>query len=136
MNVNQKLLYGRIGDTIKERRREFGWSQEHLAKLAGLERTSVTHIESARQKAPLHVLYRLCQELTLDVGVLFPPIEDVTVEEAGDRPVEVIEMNRHTAARPKTAAFISGQLEQWPAHNKHQSQSAPRATGRKISPRS
>ena len=103
MHINDELLYNLIGQRLKARREELGYSQAWLADRVGLIRTSITNIEAGRQKLPLHSLYEIC--LTLDVD----PIEVLpTTGEVGTHEREEVVIDEKTRRRvpPETAKFI------------------------------
>lgn len=77
MSIDDSLLYGIIGERLKQRRLEAKVTQEQLAKAAGVLRTSVTNIEAGRQKPPLHLLYRMCVALDVEVSSIVPSNEEV-----------------------------------------------------------
>src|SRR5262245_11222928 len=47
-------------------------SQDRVAQLVGLKRTSLTNIESGRQHPPLHVLCDIVTHLNVTVGEVLP----------------------------------------------------------------
>ena len=59
-------LYEQLGKRIRNRRREFGLSQEELADRCGLGRTSIVHIELGRQRTPLHVVWTIAGALGIE----------------------------------------------------------------------
>lgn len=65
-------LYKAIGAAIKKARTELGLSQEDLAKMVHLTRTSITNLESGKQQVPLHTLYEIAAAIDRDVRVLLP----------------------------------------------------------------
>jgi len=79
--ISDSKLYATLGSRIRELREgEDGrkrMTQAELAKQVGLERTSITNIEKGSQKVPLHVLYRLCEVLEVDVLSVLPKLNDV-----------------------------------------------------------
>ncbi|MDX2004548.1 MAG: helix-turn-helix transcriptional regulator [Meiothermus sp.] len=91
MPIEEAVLYRELGKRLRERRDALGKKQEDVAKYVGLERTSVTNIEKGVQKPPLHLLYRLCECLDVEVVEILPTLasvkkdERVTVEFAGKR---------------------------------------------------
>lgn len=54
-------------------------NQEKLGQVLGLTRTSVTNIESGKQKISLDTLYKLCEEFSVEVSDLLPKLADVVV---------------------------------------------------------
>lgn len=102
MILNDDLLYRYVGARLRRRRNELGMSQGELANAVGLLRTSVTNIEAGRQKAPLHILYKICAVLDIEVSVLLPPVSDIA-------PKEMISVRTQSGAQPvppKTADFL------------------------------
>jgi len=65
-------LYKEIGERLRLARKEKGLTQDQVAAAISLERTSVTNIESGRQRLPLHTLYQYCGLLGVPVAALLP----------------------------------------------------------------
>lgn len=70
--VDQKLLYKIIGERIRKARLDAGLSQAELAEANGQLRTSISNIESGRQRPSLHLLYQLCGHLGIEPLSLLP----------------------------------------------------------------
>jgi DNA-binding XRE family transcriptional regulator len=70
-------LYKIIGERIAAKRKELGMTQDDLAHSVGLLRTSITNIEAGRQKAPLHLLFRLCTNLGIELVSIMPSNKQV-----------------------------------------------------------
>jgi transcriptional regulator with XRE-family HTH domain len=78
--VNEASLYKALGERIRILRLPgdgIRMTQAKLAEEVGLERTSITNIEKGNQKVPLHVLYRICEALQVNLADVLPPISDV-----------------------------------------------------------
>lgn len=93
-----------LGERVRQiREAQPGMSQEALADVLELQRTSVTNIEGGRQKLTLEALYRLCDHFSLEPYAVLPRLEDVRVADE----LHVVE---HGGARlqvtPKTADLI------------------------------
>lgn len=71
------MLYRIIGERLRERRLEANVTQAQLAEAAGVLRTSITNIEAGRQKPPLHLLYKMCMALDVEVSSIVPTNEEV-----------------------------------------------------------
>lgn len=82
MDIDERLLYGIIGERLKQRRLEAHATQAQLAEATGVLRTSVTNIEAGRQKLPLHLLYRMCVALDVEVASIVPSNEEVAGQPA------------------------------------------------------
>ena len=65
-------FYDEIGRRIGIARRKFNWTQQELADSVGLTRTSVTNIESGRQKLLLHTAVKIAGQLNIDIGEILP----------------------------------------------------------------
>lgn len=60
-------------NTIRQRRKELGLSQEELAKRCGVSRQTVNAIENNRYDPTLALAFRLAKELQVTVDLLFTP---------------------------------------------------------------
>jgi transcriptional regulator with XRE-family HTH domain len=67
-------LYGSVGKSIRERRRQLGWTQERLAKTLSMSRASIANIESGRQKLLVHTLLEFATALQVDAADLLPRV--------------------------------------------------------------
>ncbi len=70
--AQQSEFYRQIGDSIRKYRTRRKLSQDALAQLVGLTRTSLTNIENGRQHPPLHIICDIAEQLEVDVTVLLP----------------------------------------------------------------
>ena len=68
----QVAFYRRLGENIRAARKRSKLSQDALAKLVGLTRTSLTNIENGRQHPPLHTLCEIVERLRVDISELLP----------------------------------------------------------------
>jgi transcriptional regulator with XRE-family HTH domain len=66
-------FYQQLGENIRKCRKRRKLSQDALAKLVGLTRTSLTNIESGRQHPPLHTFCEIVEQLKVDISELLPP---------------------------------------------------------------
>jgi transcriptional regulator with XRE-family HTH domain len=65
-------FYREVGRRVKNARKARSLTQEALASLVSLTRTSITNIEKGRQKILLHTLADLAKALQVDYAVLLP----------------------------------------------------------------
>jgi transcriptional regulator with XRE-family HTH domain len=65
-------IYRRLGQSIKSQREKQKVTQEELAQRIGLKRTSITNIESGKQKVQLHTLYSIANVLNVLPERLLP----------------------------------------------------------------
>lgn len=70
--AQQAEFYRQLGANIRQCRERRQFSQEALARMVGLTRTSLTNIESGRQHPPLHTLYEIVEQLNADYGEVIP----------------------------------------------------------------
>jgi DNA-binding XRE family transcriptional regulator len=77
--AQQTEFYGRIGAGLRTLRKRRKLSQDALAKLVGLTRTSLTNIESGRQHPPLHTFCDIVEQLQADFHDVVPRPLPMTV---------------------------------------------------------
>lgn len=68
----QEKLYRAVGENIKKCRAVNGTTQEQLATLINLSRTSVVNIEQGRQHPSLHLLLQIADCLSVTLHELIP----------------------------------------------------------------
>ena len=93
--ITNKAFYTEVGRRIRDARKKIGLTQEALASLASLTRTSITNIEKGRQRLLLHTLADLAWALHVDPAQLVPSRDIATTknleELLKDRPAETRE---------------------------------------------
>lgn len=67
-------FYLKLGSLIREKREAKGITQESLAWMVALSRTSITNIEKGRQKLLLHTFLDISSALELKPEALLPKI--------------------------------------------------------------
>lgn len=81
MSSFTSVLYSILGERIKNRREEMGFSQQQLAEFISstyeLKRSSISNIERGRQQPPLHIIYEICKVLKFDVQMILPTYSEV-----------------------------------------------------------
>ena len=70
--MNHEWVYPEIGGLIRQRRKRQKLTQEKLAPLVGLSRTSLANIESGRQKLLVHQIYAFAAALDMKPEDLLP----------------------------------------------------------------
>mgnify|MGYP000868033912 CR=1 FL=1 len=70
--MNHEWVYPEIGRLIRQCRKRQNFTQEKLALLVGLSRTSLANIESGRQKLLIHQIYAFAAALGMEPGDLLP----------------------------------------------------------------
>lgn len=73
--MNNSPIKKQIGANIQKFRKQLGWSQQELADLMGLSRTSIINIESGRHGLPLTEFYKLCCLFVIPPNDIFPKIK-------------------------------------------------------------
>ena len=68
--------FARLGDRVQELRARKGWTQQQLAKSAGLDRTYISGLEHGKQNPTVGALLRLARalEVSLDRLVILDPV--------------------------------------------------------------
>lgn len=68
----QDKFYLELGRRIRTARLHFNLTQEQLADLLSLSRTSITNIEKGKQKILAHTLVELSEKLRVPINKLIP----------------------------------------------------------------
>jgi transcriptional regulator with XRE-family HTH domain len=98
--AQQGEFYRQLGESIRKCRNKRKLSQDALAKLVGLTRTSLTNIESGRQHPPLHTFCEIVEQLKADFAELLPrPL-------AASGPIDVEALAGSQLRGAKELAFI------------------------------
>jgi transcriptional regulator with XRE-family HTH domain len=104
--IIQDLLYSHIGQQLKSHREKKGLTQSQLAERVGLERTSITNIESGKQRLPLHILFGVCHSLGVSPVEVMPRVEQVT---ESSRDLQLVSLGHFQGALPRgIAALVTG----------------------------
>lgn len=69
-------FYDEFGRRLRRARLDAELTQEQVATVVGMSRTSVTNIEAGRQQIPLHLLVRLAGAVGVEPADLLPDNED------------------------------------------------------------
>lgn len=76
MNIPQyDWIWLIIGSRIQLLRKEQGLTQEFLAAQVGLTRTSITNLESGKQRVNLETLYDIAEWLDVEIYDLLPRLQ-------------------------------------------------------------
>jgi len=70
-------LYSAIGQNARSAREQVGLSQDQLASLVGISRTSMAQFEAGHQHLPLETIYQVAQALSADIYALLPSLRDL-----------------------------------------------------------
>lgn len=103
--IDVDRLYQQIGKAIHDLRqaKKPKLTQAALAEILGVTRTSITNIEKGEQRIPLHLLYTLCANLSVQISDVIPVVEDIV----GQSPNTTSRLpDQSTKMPPKTAALI------------------------------
>jgi transcriptional regulator with XRE-family HTH domain len=72
--MDERELYRELGRAIAGRRKHLEFTQQAVAKRAGMSRASLANIEVGRQKVLVHQLYGLAAALSLDSPARLLPV--------------------------------------------------------------
>lgn len=108
MAIDERQLYTLIGTHLRERRRSLRFTQQYLAKRLGVERTSVANIEAGAQRPPVHILFRCCEVLQMEIADFLPPVHAVVRDGAP----EEVAVGGQAAMMPPMAASLARELLQ------------------------
>ena len=100
-------LYVSLGRMIRSRRARVEMTQDELARLVGMTRTSITNIERGRQKVQLHTLYDIAAALGVSTQDLLPPAK-VPAESIENRLPEELTAGLTAAERQWAARLLVG----------------------------
>ena len=105
--LDEKKLSAAIGSRIKQLRRMQTpeMNQARLGKILGLTRTSITNIESGRQKLTVDTLFKLCEAFSVEVSELVPKVSDVAAP-----PKQIVVGGQSFDVPAKAAGVISNLL--------------------------
>lgn len=106
--IDDEFLYRHVGEFVRRRRIAAGLTQAELAERAKVLRTSIANIEAGRQKAPLHVLYKLCVSLGVEARWMLPTNAEVTRMETVAMPLDGVVKQ----VPPKTAELLERLLRE------------------------
>ena len=83
--IDRKKLYEEVGRRVKAARDAHtpSLTQGELAEKLNVERTSITNIEKGTQRATLHFLYLLAQQLQIPLARLLPSLDDEKIAVSG-----------------------------------------------------
>jgi transcriptional regulator with XRE-family HTH domain len=84
MQIQEDRLYLHVGERLKRRREEKRITQAMLSQRSGVDRSSIANIEGGRQRPSLHVLYKLCAALEIEVSAILPSNVEVVSQRAAD----------------------------------------------------
>lgn len=103
----KRRLYRKVGAVLRKERDRHDLTQEQLAAMAGLKRTTITNIEAGRNGVPLFTLFKLADALDLEPHDLIPHRDDLRERSR----VPVVVGGRRTEVPEETAAMISRLLD-------------------------
>ena len=70
--VKENIFYLEVGRRIKKARKSLHLTQQQLAELLDLNRTSITNIEKGKQKILAYMLVQIAEKLRITVNDLLP----------------------------------------------------------------
>lgn len=78
-NADEEAVYRAVGERIRTAREQQAdkLSQANLAKKLEISRASIVNIEAGRQHAPLYLLWKIAQQLDVELVSLIPSRADL-----------------------------------------------------------
>lgn len=76
MPTTHDPFYEHLGERLRERRQSKRVTQEDLAQVLGLNRTTVVNIEKGRQRLAVHQLVQIADHLGCTPGELIPSLAE------------------------------------------------------------
>ncbi|MFN3773481.1 helix-turn-helix domain-containing protein [Cloacibacterium normanense] len=73
----KESLYPIVGERIQDIRKEYSISQQELANVLNLSRTSVSNIENGRHPIFLHHIYTIAEKFNIPLDKILPSVFDV-----------------------------------------------------------
>ena len=73
----KEALYPIVGQRIQDIRKEYNISQQELADVLNLSRTSVSNIENGRHPIFLHHIYTIAEKFSIPLEKILPSVFDV-----------------------------------------------------------
>ncbi len=70
----------KIGERIRELRKEKGYSQESFACEVGLDRTYMGSVERGERNIAALNLIRIAKILEVEIGALFPAVKSLSID--------------------------------------------------------
>lgn len=107
--IDEQEFYTWLGSRVKEYRKKKKLTQEDLAQLSLLKRTTVTNIENGKQKSPLHVIVAICYTLEIELSDLIPSISDLLGSKV--TAFEYINIGSTSKPVPKNVADIISRIQ-------------------------
>jgi transcriptional regulator with XRE-family HTH domain len=98
----EEQLYAELGVRVRAEREARRWTQEALAALVGVSRSSIANVERGQQYAPLHVVLQLAKVFSVPLDALVPT------------PAEVLARTGATQASSGAVVNIGGQHQDLP----------------------
>jgi transcriptional regulator with XRE-family HTH domain len=102
MAAPQGKFYEELGRRVAAAREKRDLSQQKLAELLGLSRTSVTNIEKGRQPVDIHVLVRIANTLGVALLKLVPE------ESLFKKPENVVDIDKYEGDERRFIESILG----------------------------
>lgn len=106
-----RRLYLELGVRVRRHREAADITQEALASMVGVSRSSIANIERGQQHAPVHVLLALAEALRVDMGTLLPTHEELVGLVAVSRDVpKFVSIDGESSLMPPDVVELVGKL--------------------------
>ncbi len=105
---NKDAFYTEVGRRVRKARDERGLTQEALATLVSLTRTSITNIEKGRQKLLAHTVMDLAAALKVTPSTLLPENQSI----GNDKKLDQLLKDRSPKERAWVKSILSSQQKE------------------------
>ncbi|AMV18546.1 substrate-binding domain-containing protein [Planctomyces sp. SH-PL14] len=100
--------YNQSGHRVRKRRSELGWTQDELARRAGISRSAVTAVEAERLVPSVEAALGIARALQTTVEALFSPVDPATSTEVWAWPPAA-------STSPAWTATVGNRIVRYPA---------------------
>jgi len=107
--LNEDLLYKLVGERLAAaRKRKLSLTQDSIAELLGISRTSVSNIERGIQKAPLSLIYLYCIQIEKNIDEIIPSLDEVVTKKTGT----TVTIDGKSIVLPDSVAKLIGTIDE------------------------
>lgn len=115
--INIDHLYKIVGSKLQQTREEKKLTQQQFADQVGVTRTSISNIETGKQRSPLSLLYLICKNLQIELKNILPSIEELNDIENHDIKFQTI-LNPDSLENPHLLDIIKKTQKELKQNNK------------------
>lgn len=99
--INESVLYDRIGEIFRHARKSTRpeTSQQDLANILKVDRSSISNIEAGKQRPSLGMIYQFCHHFNLPLGDVLPNVESVLDLGQWNQKVEIGQESQYVTSK-------------------------------------